>query len=392
MIRALISPLTIYQIDNTIFDNIELPKRPFTDRGYDDLFLTGWDMDKTVFINNLLMETAELNVLYTNPQFFKFAVTQWALKEKAVWQSLYETIFFKYNPIWNKDGTLKHEALETRDLANGLTVQGSNSDNVREVTDNTRENETTETIDRDETSARTYSETLDENTTELVTPRESVEETTTYNTNENKDYSTVNGGTVTTTGSKTTSENVDTVNSGTDSTENKVSAYDVTTYQNRERTDTTKGTREDRDATGSETTSETITDGKTVRDTGDLAKTGTETVLTEHDGTNTRDVDVESTKHINDNLTEHEDNTDRTLNETITDSGTKTQTITGSDNRTESGTNTGTVENEYTDKEYGNIGVTMTQQLIEAERNLVKFNIYDVIIESFKQRFCLLIY
>jgi hypothetical protein len=41
---------------------------------------------------------------------------------------------------------------------------------------------------------------------------------------------------------------------------------------------------------------------------------------------------------------------------------------------------------------YGNIGVTTTQQMIQAERDVVKFNIYDYIIESFKQRFCLLVY
>ena len=422
----------MYQIDNTVFDGITLPSRPFTDRGYDDLFLTGWDMDKTVFINNLLMETAELNVLYTNPQFFKFAVTQWALKEKPVWQSLYETIFFKYNPIWNKDGTYKHEATETRDLANGvtrtttdsgtttetrdlengLTVAGTNGGTLSETTGNTRETSAEENTERDETSTRAYTETLDESISETETPRVQDTQTVTYNTNENKDYLTSNGGTVTTAGTKSGSENVDIVDSGTDTSENKISAFDVSTYQNRERTDTTKGTREDRDTTSSETTSETVTNATTVSELGDIAKTGTETTQTSHTGTNTKETDTDSTKTINDNLTAHNDDTSRTLEETITDDGTRSQTTTGTENRTETGTNegtietehdnegtettsgtdTGTIETEYTDKEFGNIGVTMTQQMIEAERELVKFNIYDVIIESFKQRFCLLIY
>ena len=50
------------------------------------------------------------------------------------------------------------------------------------------------------------------------------------------------------------------------------------------------------------------------------------------------------------------------------------------------------METEFTDQEYGNIGVTMTQQLIQAERDLVRFNIHDLIIDDFKQRFCVLIY
>ena len=41
---------------------------------------------------------------------------------------------------------------------------------------------------------------------------------------------------------------------------------------------------------------------------------------------------------------------------------------------------------------WGNVGVTTTQQMIEEERRVSQFNIYDYIIESFKRRFCLLIY
>ena len=41
---------------------------------------------------------------------------------------------------------------------------------------------------------------------------------------------------------------------------------------------------------------------------------------------------------------------------------------------------------------WGNIGVTTTQQMIEEERRISQFNICDYIIESFKRRFCLLIY
>lgn len=51
---------------------------------------------------------------------------------------------------------------------------------------------------------------------------------------------------------------------------------------------------------------------------------------------------------------------------------------------------TGTVTRET--KRGGNIGVTMTQQMIEAEREVDKFNIYDFIVDSFKRRFCILVY
>lgn len=41
---------------------------------------------------------------------------------------------------------------------------------------------------------------------------------------------------------------------------------------------------------------------------------------------------------------------------------------------------------------WGNNGDTTTQQMIEKERRISQFNICDYIIESFKRRFCLMIY
>lgn len=55
------------------------------------------------------------------------------------------------------------------------------------------------------------------------------------------------------------------------------------------------------------------------------------------------------------------------------------------------GSDTGTIIREKT--RGGNIGVTMTQQMIEAELDTrPKLNIYSYIIEDFKSRFCLLVY
>lgn len=41
---------------------------------------------------------------------------------------------------------------------------------------------------------------------------------------------------------------------------------------------------------------------------------------------------------------------------------------------------------------HGNIGVTTSQQMIQSERDLVVFNLYDVIAESFVENFCLMVY
>lgn len=392
MIRPLISILTLYQIDDTLFDNMVLPARPFTDRGYEDLFLTGWDLDKDALVENLLMELAELNVLYTDPVFMKYAITTWSKKNKAVWQALYETLFFKYNPIWNKDGTLKHTAEETRNLANGLTVSGTGSGTLTETTGNTRVTDADEVTQRNEVSRRTITEGMDGTVTETETPGVQDTAQTTYNTNEERDYLTTHGGTVVTDKTASGTQNELSEDNWTENTTTQVSAFDASTWQNREKSDTTHAGTGEKNIIHSDTGRDTVTDTSTVADTGDLAKTGTETLVTSHSGENEKVTDYDTTKTTQDNLTEHGDDTSRELDETVTDSGTRSQTTSSTDSRTQSGTDTGTVETEFTDQEYGNIGVTMTQQLIQAERDLVRFNIYDLIIDDFKQRFCVLIY
>ena len=46
----------------------------------------------------------------------------------------------------------------------------------------------------------------------------------------------------------------------------------------------------------------------------------------------------------------------------------------------------------YEERTHGNIGVTTSQQMIEAERNLVRYDFYMEIVNSFKKEFCLLVY
>ena len=41
---------------------------------------------------------------------------------------------------------------------------------------------------------------------------------------------------------------------------------------------------------------------------------------------------------------------------------------------------------------HGNIGVTTTQKLIREQREVDKFNLYDIITDEFKMRFCILVY
>jgi hypothetical protein len=83
----------LYQHDQTLFDNLQLPAEFTTD-------------DRETLINNLLMECAEFEIIFPNFEFCKAAIGFWSKSRLRVWQKLYATMFFEYNPIWNKDGTI----------------------------------------------------------------------------------------------------------------------------------------------------------------------------------------------------------------------------------------------------------------------------------------------
>lgn len=67
---------------------------------------------------------------------------------------------------------------------------------------------------------------------------------------------------------------------------------------------------------------------------------------------------------------------------------------TGSGNTTEneSGTTKRDLTHARTGRTHGNIGVTTSQQMIQSEREVAMFNIYDIIAESFVENFCLMVY
>lgn len=64
----------------------------------------------------------------------------------------------------------------------------------------------------------------------------------------------------------------------------------------------------------------------------------------------------------------------------------------GSFDGTTSGSVTASRTNTRTSKINGNIGVTTTQEMIKQEREILNFNIYDIIAHQFKERFCVMVY
>lgn len=109
--------------------------------------------------------------------------------------------------------------------------------------------------------------------------------------------------------------------------------------------------------------------------------------------TNNKTVHTETSQTGTDAGTVNTATTDAgTVNTATTDTGTVNTTTSDAGTIADAGTDTGTVELRRTGNAKGNIGVTTTQQMIEQERNVVLFNVYDYIVESFKKRFCILVY
>lgn len=270
---AMISILGLYQIDDTIFDLFELPEEVETDR--------------ETFINNIILECAELEILYPDPAIMKNAIGLWTYAEMPSWTRYARALQAEYNPLWNVDAsiteTIEHdrtretnaERLQTNNLSANESLSGDRSGSD----ENTRTDNTTQ-------------------------------KTTEHSTGSDNDTDTLSS-----------------------------TAFNVATWRQRDKNESAASLTRDNDVTVKNTG--TVTDAKQWSE--DIADTTTRTDT----GTIRNDDDT-----------------------TETDSGTEEHTIT----RT------------------GNIGVTSSQQLIKQEIELAENNLVYYITNSFKRRFCLLVY
>lgn len=124
----MIDLITMYNYDNTIFDNLQLPST----------------MNKDDFVNNLLLETAELELMYSKPDFLKFAIGAWSKKELSIWEKLDATLHYEYNPIYNTDRTETETVTEEK--TGKRNIDGSSTDT------GTANSTTTNNYKRDERS------------------------------------------------------------------------------------------------------------------------------------------------------------------------------------------------------------------------------------------------
>ena len=124
----------LYNYDQTLLDSLTLPE---------DL-----EDKRDIIKENILLETAERELIYPDATFLKYAIGVWSAKQSPIWEELYKTTQYEYNPIWNVDGT----TVEDRDL--------EGTDYLTDDHTTTRTHTDTITRTHTDTLTRTHNDTL----------------------------------------------------------------------------------------------------------------------------------------------------------------------------------------------------------------------------------------
>ena len=329
---AMLTLMGLYNYDSTLFDSMVIP--------------TG--LNRQQVINNIVLETAELEVVYPSPGFMKTAINLWSNTRLFTWERIYRTSLLEYNPIENYNRT------ETETTENSRQHSGS------DTTTNTRLHSGTDTTSN--TSQHSGSDTT------TNTSQHSGSDTTT-NTRQHSGADTT---AETTSNEGTASGTSTTTNSGgpTKTTTNEIAAYDsaslVTHDKSTETTiiNDTSAVSTETESSEDGTRNSTLTHGEKIADSGSV----THGEKIEDSGSVTHGEKIQDSGSV-------------THGEQIADSG--------------SFTHGEKIVDAFSRESHvsGNIGVTTSQQMAISELEVAeKFNVIDYITQDFKRRFCVLVY
>ena len=109
--RSKLSVLGIYNYDSQIFDRLELPE----------------GVDKETVVNSILMECADLEVLYPVPVVLQTAIGLWSKSMLPSWKRQYKAITAEYDPIENYNRFEDWEDTAHSEGAGSSEVADSNS-------------------------------------------------------------------------------------------------------------------------------------------------------------------------------------------------------------------------------------------------------------------------
>lgn len=289
-------------------------------------------LQKSTLVDNILLRGGEFEVVYSDPNFMQYAIGSWSQKWYRTMQKWIEALSIDYNPLENYDRyeNIQDKGQKSNKMDRTLDHRDDTLVNMQDL--RTLNTQNKRTLDTDMLNTRNL---MDEETRDLEDKEtRDMDDVTTY------DHMT--------------------------NTEQLVSAYDSSSYQPSSMTINTNGS-----ANG----------GQTDHNTDKIEYNGTDTF--EHTG---KDIF---------NHTGYDD-TKNTGTDTMDNTGTDTLNKTG----TEGTSHTGTIKdagaedtfNDHVAHVHGNIGVTTSQQMLEQELEISKWNIYEHITDLFLTEFVIPIY
>lgn len=336
--QARLSIMGLYLYDNSIFENFVAPAVDKTLYSADVEVNNILTFSTEKFIEKLLFECADMSCIYPNPETVKQMIGVWSNLYNYNWSKLMTTAALKYNPIWNVDADVRNTDEEIN--------EGENSNTTTETITKTTTNSGTDTTNYGKVTTGKETNTGDDITTYGKTDNITTSSLEKYEPGtEDIDYYNQTAADRT----ETTTTKIGSFNSNTLATQEEVSTVHPTKVVRH----TSFGEGDKR--TGSGTSAETLggtdklTHGHTIDDKETLS--GADTFVHGH---------------------------------AVAESESKTIS--------DSGNNESSREVTHTERRTGNIGVTTTQAMIEKEREIALFSIYDVVIESFKEKFCVMVY
>lgn len=120
----LLDIMALYNHDNTLFSAFQVPTSiTWVEHGPDgDTTHTETiPYTKQNIVDNILLECAELEVVYPDSDYMKLAIGVWSAKRLYTWQRIADVLYRKYDPFVNINRHEWRTTLEDRDLAKSET-------------------------------------------------------------------------------------------------------------------------------------------------------------------------------------------------------------------------------------------------------------------------------
>lgn len=109
--KSTLSLLGLYRWKPDLLDVLQLPS----------------GLDRDAVISELLLQCAEVEILYPDPEFLSAAVSNWSTVMLPIWTRLYETTQLEYDPIANYDRYEEWEDNNTGSMAGSSSGSSGHS-------------------------------------------------------------------------------------------------------------------------------------------------------------------------------------------------------------------------------------------------------------------------